>query len=186
MFKIILGLGNNHRRYCHTRHNLGAEFIELFCHRACLKLAYLDSIKCRFVQYKDTVFAINDSYMNDCGSCAANCLKHFGFTVSELLVVHDDLEVPTGTVRYKMGGSLKGHNGLKSISAILHSQEFGRLRIGISRPMEQEEIPDYVLKVPTQKELSLICQTLDQCITDISVILSGKFDKYTSVLDYEL
>jgi len=93
------------------------------------------------------------TYMNDSGVSAAPLVRRFGIEdLAQLVVVHDELDLPVGRVRVKAGGGLAGHNGLRSIKAHLHSDAFTRVRIGIGKPPGRQQGADHVLKAPSRSE----------------------------------
>jgi peptidyl-tRNA hydrolase, PTH1 family len=154
---LAVGLGNPGAEYAHTRHNVGADVIELLCRRHGERLkrsreraqvaeARLDG--------RRLALAVPQTYMNDSGMAVAPLVRRFGIEdLSRLVVVHDELDLPTGLLRVKAGGGLAGHNGLRSIKAHLHSDEFTRVRIGIGKPPGgKEHGADHVLRPPGRRE----------------------------------
>ncbi|MCK9419704.1 MAG: aminoacyl-tRNA hydrolase [Nitrospirae bacterium] len=146
--KIIVGLGNPGRTYERTRHNAGfmavdelASILQGACtqekHHALIGKARLDS--------EELVLVKPQTYMNDSGQSVAAILRDSYRTASDLIVLHDDLDLPLGSVRVKIGGGHGGHNGLRSIIEYLGSPEFIRVRIGINRPTLNMDSADYVL-----------------------------------------
>jgi PTH1 family peptidyl-tRNA hydrolase len=146
--KIIVGLGNPGRKYARTRHNAGFMAIDELAgslhaditqekHHALLGRVRIDSA--------EAVLVKPQTYMNDSGRAVAAVLRDAYRTVSDLIVLHDDLDLPLGSVRVKVGGGHGGHNGLRSIIEYLGSPDFIRVRIGISRPALNMDAADYVL-----------------------------------------
>lgn len=144
--RAIIGLGNPEPRFMRTRHNIGFHIIDA------LAEAHGASWKQRG-NYEEAVVDINNSrillikpltYMNNSGDVVP-ALKKSGISVAETLVLHDELELPFGRLALKVGGSAKGHNGLKSLIQAWGSDAFGRLRFGIGRPEQKEQVPTYVL-----------------------------------------
>ena len=95
-------------------------------------------------------------YMNVCGKAVKKALDYYKLDSSQLLVVHDDLDRKLGKISWKSSGSASGHNGLKSIINTLKTQEFERIRIGIGRPVEVDQVPDFVLTKFTNQEMDTI------------------------------
>lgn len=144
--KAIIGLGNPGAQYARTRHNIGFMVLDALAH----KYNGIWQIK---VDAEITKITINgalvllikpQTYMNDSGRVIP-MLKKQGITVGDTLVVHDELEKPFGKIAIRVGGSARGHNGLKSLIAAW-GEGFGRLRFGISRPTEKEKVGQYVLE----------------------------------------
>ena len=144
--KAIIGLGNPGRTYYNNRHNIGFRVIEE------LAKAYNGAFKktdhmelAHIIVHEKPIFLIMpQTFMNASGKVIPFLTKK-GIKPDEILVVHDELELPFSKIKIKDGGSSKGHNGLKSI--IQHiGQDFPRLAIGIGRPANKEDVPDYVLQ----------------------------------------
>lgn len=138
---LIVGLGNPGARYDGTRHNAGAMAVSRLAdllgtrmRRSFLKRAWI-------AKTPRAILARPDSFMNECGPVVARLARSFG----RPLLVHDDLDLPLGTLRFRTTGSAGGHNGVASAIAHLGSQAFPRLKIGIGRPATKAEVVDWVL-----------------------------------------
>lgn len=152
MIKAIIGLGNPGPKYYHTRHNIGFQVVDALAQEYHGHWQEKNNHEEATISLDDTsVLLIKPmTFMNDSGKVMPYLHKK-GIKLSEILVVHDELEKPFGSVSYRMGGSAKGHNGLRSIIAHAGDQ-FGRIRMGIGRPAEREQVPEYVLKPFTEKQ----------------------------------
>ena len=146
---LVVGLGNPGKEYAGTRHNVGFDVIDLLARRHLGRLrsgkerALVDEIR---IGSHRVALAEPTTYMNLSGEAVAPLVRRFGIDDPALLViVHDELDLPTGTVRVKVGGGLAGHNGLRSIKAHLHTDAFLRIRIGVGRPVNKEQGADHVL-----------------------------------------
>jgi len=146
--KIIVGLGNPGRKYERTRHNAGFMAIDELAgllrvelsqekHHALIGKARIGS--------EEVVLAKPQTYMNESGRAAAAILRSAYAEASELIVLHDELDLALGTVRVKTGGGHGGHNGLRSLIESLGTSDFIRIRIGIGRPAPGVDPADYVL-----------------------------------------
>ena len=133
-----MGLGNPGPRYAKTRHNVGADAVALVAERHGQRLRpgkELALVAEFQVEGKRLVLALPQTFMNESGRSVARLVRRFKVDdLEKLVVVHDELDLPLGTVRVKAGGGLAGHNGLRSIKAWLRSDEFSRVRIGIGKP----------------------------------------------------
>lgn len=155
MFAVV-GLGNPGAQYAHTRHNTGHMVLEelvrrmggtLSAHRASGTHATSARIGVGpGVPGEQVILAESDSYMNTSGGPVKALLAYFNVPVENLIVIHDDLDLPFGTLRLKRGGGEGGHNGLKSISQACGSRDYVRMRCGIGRPPGRQDPADYVLK----------------------------------------
>jgi peptidyl-tRNA hydrolase, PTH1 family len=153
---LVVGLGNPGAQYAHTRHNAGADVVALLAerHGGRLKTGKERSLVAELrVDGKRMAVAFPQTYMNDSGLAVAPLVRRFGITdLERLVVVHDELDLPVGRLRVKVGGGLAGHNGLRSIKAHLHSDAFTRVRIGIGKPPGKQQGVDHVLKPPSKAE----------------------------------
>ena len=154
---LVVGLGNPGTEYAGTRHNVGAEAVELLAarHGARLQrgrqLALVAEIR---LGTERVALAFPQTYMNESGQAVAPLLRRYGIAeLWRLIVVHDELDLPLGKLQVKAGGGLAGHNGLRSIKAHIHDDGFTRIRIGIGKPPGGKEHGiDHVLKAPGKKE----------------------------------
>jgi PTH1 family peptidyl-tRNA hydrolase len=161
----VVGLGNPGPRYARTRHNVGAEVVALLAERHGGRLRpgkELALVGEAWVEGKRLVLAFPQTYMNESGRSVARLARRYRLEdLGRLLVVHDELDLPLGTVRVKIGGGLAGHNGLRSIRDWLRGDEFLRVRIGIGKPPGGKESGmDHVLSQPSRLER----RTLDEAV----------------------
>ncbi len=158
----MLGLGNPGDRYARTRHNAGVGVIEELLERTSSKLkghksgALIAETK---LAGESVVLARSTGYMNESGRPLGQLTRFYKTPVERVVVVHDELDIPFGEVRVKVGGGTAGHNGLKSVANHLSSKDFVRVRVGISRPSGHLDPVDYVLQTfsgAERKELPVI------------------------------
>ena len=157
----MVGLGNPGAEYERSRHNVGAEVVALLADRHGARLrrskehANADEVR---VGPKRLALAVPLTYMNESGQAVAPLVRRYGVEgdLHALVVVHDELDLPVGRLKLKVGGGLAGHNGLRSIKAHLHSDDFVRVRIGVGKPPSKERGADHVLKrVPKAERVEL-------------------------------
>lgn len=171
---VIVGLGNPGPRYVETRHNLGAMVLRSWLPDVAWKtesalhsaVAHLPPVPDGYVT--EGILLYPQGGMNRSGEAVAAALAHFSLTPQELLVLHDDIELPLGAVRYKSSGSAAGHNGVRSIQAVLDTVAFARLRLGVDRPADATAVHDYVLQKFTATEeaaLAELMQTAHEWLT---------------------
>ena len=145
---IVTGLGNPGSRYRETRHNAGQMALSILVERAGERLKR-HRTGCLAAETtlggRPAVLAQPLTYMNESGRPVAELVRYYGSGPGELVVLHDELDIPFGHVRVKLGGGVAGHNGLRSVASHLSSKEFGRIRIGISRPHGGRDAVDWVL-----------------------------------------
>ncbi len=154
--RLVLGLGNPGREYRGTRHNAGFAVVELLSGRHGI---VLDRARHRAIHGRgriageEVILALPTTFMNLSGEAARLLLDYHGLGVGDLVVVHDEADLPPGTVRIKQGGGLAGHKGLVSIAGRLGSRDFARVRVGIGRPPAGgEELVSWVLGRPAPGE----------------------------------
>ncbi len=176
--KMIVGLGNPGKEHAADRHNAGYRWLARLAKekRVLLKLeprfhALLgklarDGEECWLMQPQ--------TFMNASGRAVGAFAKFYKIPAQEILVVHDELDLPPGVARLKQGGGVSGHNGLKDIAAHLGTQDFWRLRIGIGHPGEKSLVVDYVLDSPRKEEAKLIEQAIHQSLEIWPLIADGK------------
>ncbi len=166
----IVGLGNPGPRFAKTRHNIGFIVLDALAHQydaIFTSQGNVDSTQIRLGN--QPLWLIKPrTFMNDSGKIAA-FLQKKSIKAQHLLVIHDELELPFGTLKLKTGGSAKGHNGLRSIMSSI-GPDFHRLRIGIGRPEQKEAVPDYVLAPFTESD------------EEIEKIISKACENITSLL----
>ncbi|WP_297484595.1 aminoacyl-tRNA hydrolase [Sulfurimonas sp.] len=166
---LIVGLGNPGSDYANTRHNIGFMVIDAFIKRkAAVKLSS-SSFKGELYKFQNHFLLKPLTYMNLSGESVVK-VKNF-YKIEDVVVIHDDLDLPFGTLRFKKGGGHGGHNGLKSIDAHI-SKEYIRVRIGIGKPERKGEVVSYVLGKFSQEELKELptliehtCDALDFLLT---------------------
>ncbi|MBN2618996.1 MAG: aminoacyl-tRNA hydrolase [Spirochaetales bacterium] len=142
MIKLVVYLGNYGIQYEKTRHNIGWLF------EASLNNNKAKISKFKALYYKDTngvIHLLPQTYMNNSGESVIKAMQFFKIEINEVLVVHDDLETQFGSFKFKVGGGLGGHNGLRSIAGLTGSKDFHRLALGISRPA-RGDVASYVLQ----------------------------------------
>jgi PTH1 family peptidyl-tRNA hydrolase len=123
------------------------------------------------------------TFMNLSGECVKKLSDFYDITPPEVLVVHDDVDLPAGTARLKVGGGHGGHNGLRNIIDQLHSKDFNRLRLGIGHPGSQEQVLNYVLGVPSKTDQDTIEAAIEESLTHFDTIMAGQLDKAMNELN---
>lgn len=172
-----MGLGNPGASYATHRHNLGADVVSLLAdrHRARLKPARaLRSLVAEVaVDGRWLALAFPQTFMNESGAAVAPLVRRYGIAdLERLVVVHDELDLPVGRVKVKVGGGTAGHRGLRSVKDHLHSQDFVRVRIGIGRPPGRQQGTEYVLRSPTAAERSELSVAVEEAADAVLAILA--------------
>ncbi len=183
--RVIVGLGNPGIDYLRTRHNAGFWFLDVLAdaQRAAFRATrrfHAETARIT-VNGMEILLVKPDTFVNCSGRAVRAVLDYFKHTPGEVLVVHDDMDLPVGTVRLKRGGGHGGHNGLRDI--IQHiGADFVRLRFGIGHPAEGREVIDYVLNPPGRKEEDAIVKALAAAHDELTHLAAGDFDAVTRAL----
>lgn len=177
MIKFIVGLKNPGSQYAQTRHNAGAWFIDEFAknNNLSFKLEKKFHLECAefSIAGERIFFAKPICYMNESGLAVASFAKFYQIKPEEILVAHDELDLPPGVARLKKGGGNGGHNGLKDIFARLGSAEFYRLRIGIGHPGHRDKVVGFVLQNPRLEEKIEIDRSIDRALDVMPDVFKG-------------
>jgi PTH1 family peptidyl-tRNA hydrolase len=172
---IITGLGNPGKKYERTRHNAGFIAVDELGrriginviqekHHALIGKGRIDS--------HEIVLAKPQTYMNESGRAVGALLRDSYLSAGELIVLHDELDLPTGTVRVKTGGGHGGHNGLRSIIEHIGTADFVRIRIGIGRPAPGMDAADYVLSACAAEERQAAQEAVGKAVDAVMTVVS--------------
>lgn len=153
--KLIVGLGNPGKPYDNTRHNIGFEVIDELSKRFDISLnqaKFKGMFGAGIIKGEKVILLKPLTYMNLSGESIGAVMDYYDIALDDLVVIYDDLDLPTGKIRLRQKGSAGGHNGIRSTIAHVGTQEFKRIRVGISRPQNGMAITDYVLGRFTKEE----------------------------------
>lgn len=181
LVQLIVGLGNPGAEYEHTRHNVGSWFVEKLAEESSSTLNF--EKKFSGLACKTNLFGfachllIPTTYMNLSGQAVLAMAKFYKIPPNSILVVHDDLDLPVGTVKIKKGGGHGGHNGLRDIISRLGSNDFLRLRIGIGHPGHKGRVTSHVLSKAKKQEQDEINLVIDNAIKVLPDIIAGDLNK---------
>lgn len=177
--RLIVGLGNPGGEYAATRHNVGAWFVDALAsaHGQSFKAeAKFHGELCRLsMGARDLRLLKPSTYMNRSGQSVSALSRFFQIQPEQILIAHDELDLPVATVRLKKGGGHAGHNGLRDTINLLGSRDFWRLRIGIDHPGDRNLVTGYVLGRPSQDDASLILNALRDAQSVVDDLLDGRF-----------
>jgi len=184
--QLIVGLGNPGSDYEPTRHNAGFWFVDELAQRCQQQFrseqrfhsevarCLIDGNECRLQKPM--------SYMNRSGQSVRSLLQFFKIPLEQILVVHDELDLPPGVVKLKKGGGHGGHNGLRDLINHLGSKDFHRLRIGIGHPGHRDQVVDYVLKKPSKQDRRQIDEALVDALNVMPDVVQGQFERAMNAL----
>lgn len=178
MLKLIVGLANPGEQYQKTRHNAGAWWIEALKEQFPCELKLESKYKALFgqavINHRKYALMIPQTFMNLSGQSVAAYANFYKLEPEQILVVHDELDIPPGEIRFKHSGGFGGHNGLKDIGSKLGSKDFYRLRIGIGHPGNPKQVSGYVLKKPKPEDKNQIDDAIQYSLKHLDDLLSLK------------
>lgn len=176
--RLIVGLGNPGPEYEATRHNVGFWFVDQLADKLKISLAPQGKFYGRAGRAGELWLLQPTTYMNRSGQSVAALANFYKISPAEILVIHDELDLPPGGIRLKQGGGNGGHNGLKDIQAKLGTPDFWRLRLGIGHPRTlglSQQVADFVLHQPRKEELPDIEHALARCLLAWPKLSAGDF-----------
>ena len=186
MIKLFVGLGNPGPDYEATRHNAGFWWIDALARELKTTLVpdrSYHGLVARTTVHGQSVWLLQpQTFMNLSGKSVASLARFFKILPEEILVVHDELDIPPGQVKLKRGGSHAGHNGLRDIHGQLGSPDYWRLRIGIGHPGVKSEVANWVLKKPSPDQRTLIEDSIAHSLKACQALLVGDMDKATLLI----
>ena len=174
-------MGNPGAEFAGSLHNAGSDTVELLAQRHGASLRAEKGVQARAavatVGGKRVVLAVPTTYMNDSGSSVRTLVTRFGIAVpTSIVIVHDELDLPPGTVRLKAGGGLAGHNGLRSVESHLHSADFLRVRIGVGKPPSAVQGASHVLRRPPKAVRELLATSVQTAADAVERIAADGMD----------
>jgi PTH1 family peptidyl-tRNA hydrolase len=178
--KCFVGLGNPGKKYESTRHNIGFMAIDAFASRWSIPMTgqkFKAIIGEGVVKGEKVILIKPQTYMNLSGESVRAYLDFYKADIEDLVIIYDDLDTSVGQMRLRYKGSAGGHNGIKSIIQHLGTQEFNRIRLGISRPQPGFDIADYVLSLFLKEEQIVIGDMLPNVLDAMEYVLQEPFEK---------
>ena len=186
--KLIVGLGNPGDKYADTRHNAGEWLIDRLARRFNVTLnaenKFFGNVGKTLMNGKEIRFLVPTTFMNLSGKAVGTLANFYRIKHEEILVLHDELDLPPGSVKLKLGGGHGGHNGLKDIVAALgNNNNFYRLRIGIGHPGHRDLVAGYVLNKPSPSEREVLEKALDEAVNCVELLFKDGIVKATNRLN---
>jgi peptidyl-tRNA hydrolase, PTH1 family len=175
---LVAGLGNPGERYANTRHNLGYRVVDELASRERERFRKARSVAADTAEIRHAgervVLAKSRSFMNETGPPIASLVRKHGVDPEHVIAVHDEIDLPFGALRVKVGGSTAGHNGLRSLERALRTPDFHRVRLGVGRPPGRQDPGDYVLDpFPKREEADVAALVEDGADALLSLIAEG-------------
>lgn len=179
--QLIIGLANPGKEYANTRHNAGSWFIESIAYAAKVQLRFESKFQGMFqtVHHNQAVYHlfIPSTFMNHSGQAVRACMSYQKIPPENILIAHDEIDLPVGTVKLKFDGGDGGHNGLKDVIRHLNTKQFYRLRIGVGHPGNKQDVVNYVLSNPSKSDKQQIDQALREAEDVLPLILNNEINK---------
>lgn len=179
--QLIVGLANPGKEYENTRHNAGAWLVEEWANllntRLRMENKYHGLHGLTSIDDQPCHLLIPTTFMNHSGQSVRACMNYHKIPTDSILIVHDEIDLPVGTIKLKFDGGDGGHNGLKDIIRHLNTKEFYRLRIGVGRPAHSKDVIDYVLDPPSKSERQTIDETIQRAKEALPLIINGEMQK---------
>ncbi|MCG8429231.1 MAG: aminoacyl-tRNA hydrolase [Chromatiales bacterium] len=179
--RLIVGLGNPGAKYEQTRHNAGFWFVDLLArqYNAAFKVeSKFHGMAARIVVGGEDCWLLKpNTFMNRSGQSVSSLAKYYKISLAQMLVAHDELDMPPGVVRLKQGGGHAGHNGLRDIMSAMGGRDFWRYRIGIDHPGSSKDVADYVLTRPSKDDAVRIEGAIDEAASQLPLLVEGAFSK---------
>jgi len=175
-----VGLGNPGEKYAATRHNAGFWWVDLISQQTNSPLkpdAKMFGESAKVNQQSDVWLLKPTTFMNASGKSVAAMANYYKIKPAEILVIHDELDLPAGTTKLKLGGGHGGHNGLRDIHSALGTPDYWRLRVGIGHPGDRNEVVNFVLKPPLKAEQAVIDESLYESSKLFDLLLKGDFEQ---------
>lgn len=184
--RLVAGLGNPGAQYTDTRHNVGFWLVDELARQqggAFRSEPKFCGETCRVTLADHPLWLLKPmTFMNCSGQSVAVLARFYQIPRAAILVVHDDLDLPTGTVRLKRTGGHGGHNGLRDLIAHLGGNDFPRMRLGIGHPGDSRAVSHYVLRRVPQAERTLLEAAIDDALRELPCLLAGQWDQATKNL----
>lgn len=188
--QLIVGLANPGKEYEQTRHNAGAWFVESitndFPTQLRVEAKYHGLHGLARIHDQACHLLIPTTFMNVSGQAVRACMNYHKIPAHAVLIAHDEIDLPVGTVKLKFDGGDGGHNGLKDIIRHLNTKQFYRLRIGVGRPKPGHEVVDYVLNHPSKSDRQKIDESIQNALAILPLLMQGEMQKAMQQLHTEI
>lgn len=177
---LIVGLGNPGTQYKKTRHNIGFLVIDALIDSLGAKDISKSSFQGNLFKSKDVLLLKPKTFMNLSGDSVVSVANYYKVDVDDIIVIHDDLDLPFGALRFKRGGGHGGHNGLKSVDAHM-GKDYIRVRLGIDKPENKKDVANYVLHDFSKAELNHLSDIIDKAKEATQALLDETMEKVASL-----
>ena len=176
---LIVGLGNIGEKYQLTRHNVGFMVIDEITKNLTTSNIQKSNFHSTLEKSSYDLFSKPTTYMNNSGMAVQAIKEYYKLEIEDIIVVHDDIDLPFGTVKFKIGGGHGGHNGLRSIDAHI-GKEYTRVRIGVGKPQDKADVANYVLNNFSKEELNKLPDIIEHTMNAIKALKSEDIEQVKS------
>ncbi|MBP9490979.1 MAG: aminoacyl-tRNA hydrolase [Aliarcobacter sp.] len=176
---LIVGLGNIGDKYQLTRHNIGFMVIDEITKNLSTSNINNPNFQSTLLKSGYNLFSKPTTYMNNSGVAVHAIKEYYKIDLENIIVIHDDLDLPFGTVKFKIGGGHGGHNGLRSLDAHI-TKEYIRVRVGIGKPLDKSDVANYVLSNFSKEEMNKLQDIMPHIIEAIEALKSEEIDQVKS------
>ena len=176
---LFVGLGNPGSQYENTRHNIGFKVIDRLIEDFGARDISKTSFEGKLYRSANTFFLKPTTYMNLSGKCLIAVKNFFKIDLDEIIVIHDDIDLPFGAVRFKKGGGHGGHNGLRSCDTLV-GKEYLRVRVGVGKPEHKSQVADYVLHDFSDEEQKVLKRVIDHVTEAAKALLHDELNEVRS------
>jgi PTH1 family peptidyl-tRNA hydrolase len=182
--RLIVGLGNIGAEYERTRHNAGFWFVDQVAAKARVSFTSERKFFGDVARLRDSTHELwllkPTTYMNRSGQSVVALALYYKILPTQMLIVHDEVDLPPGVARLKRGGGTAGHNGLKDVQAKLSTPDFWRLRLGVGHPRTlqlEQDVPDFVLHPPSREHAQAIEAAIGRALEVVPQLVEGQFER---------
>ena len=176
---LIVGLGNIGEKYQLTRHNVGFMVIDEITKNLTTSNIQKSNFHSTLEKSSYDLFSKPTIYMNNSGMAVQAIKEYYKLEMEDIIVIHDDIDLPFGTVKFKIGGGHGGHNGLRSIDAHI-GKEYTRVRIGVGKPQDKADVANYVLNNFSKEELNKLPDIIAHTMNAIKALKSEDIEQVKS------
>jgi len=176
---LIVGLGNPGDKYKLTRHNIGFLVIDEITKNLQLSNINNPNFKATVHKSLNTLYVKPQTYMNLSGEAVIKIADYYNIPNENIIIIHDDIDLPFGSIKFKLGGGSGGHNGLKSIDSHI-GKDYIRVRVGVGKPQDKSEVVNYVLNNFSKEELNKLNDIISHIIKSIDAIKKESLEKVKS------
>ncbi len=186
--KLIVGIGNPGEQYARTRHNAGVWFVSRFADQQGVTFSdqkkFFGRTAVTYAEGQELKLLLPNTYMNESGKSVGAMASYYKIKPEEILIAHDELDIDTGLIKFKQGGGLAGHNGLRDITrSLAGNQSFNRLRIGVGHPGDKSDVTGHVLGKVSSSDENIILDCIAEALRALPTAIKGDWENAMNLLN---